>query len=157
MRPFKFQFIIIFISKLGMLHMFMHVELYYFMIRTDWLHCGFKYLRPFRLINTFFCSAILTFQSLRTWTWGRSARMKGLVSNSSSMVDGIVGRPDCLCCWAHDNFCDILVLSGSTVWANCKFFTVYWESNKYDNMVKKKKVEESTLKMDIILVSYKNT
>lgn len=131
MRPFKFQFIIIFISKLGMLHMFMHVELYYFMIRTDWLHCGFKCLRPFRLINTFFCSASLTFQSLRTWTWGRSARMKGLVSNSSSMVDGIVGSPDCLCCWAHDNFCDILALSGSTVWANCKFFTVYWESNKY--------------------------
>lgn len=135
MRPFLIQFMIIFISKLGMLYMFTNVELYYFMIRTDWTHCGFM---------------------IKTWTWGRSARMKGLVSNSSSMVDGIVGSPDCLCCWAHDNFCDILALSGSTVWANCRFFTVYWESNKYDNMVKRKKVEESTLEMDIILVSYKH-
>lgn len=60
-----------------------------------------------------------------TWISGRSTRMNGLVSNSSPMVEGTVGRPVFLFCSAHANFCDMLTLSGSTVEANCKFFFVY--------------------------------
>lgn len=62
-----------------------------------------------------------------TWTSGSSARMNGFVSISSSIVEGMVGSPALRCFWAHDNFSCTFTLSGSTVKANCKFFTVYWE------------------------------
>lgn len=60
-----------------------------------------------------------------TWISGRSTRMNGLVSSSSSIVDGMVWWPALLCCSDHSSFCLIFSLSGSTVKANCKFFTVY--------------------------------
>lgn len=63
-----------------------------------------------------------------TWTSGSSARMNGFVSISSSIVEGMVGSPALRCFWAHDSFSWIFTLSGSTVKANCKFFTVYWRA-----------------------------
>ena len=56
--------------------------------------------------------------------------MNGLVSSSSAMVEGIVGKPAFRWFRAHDNFSAILVFSGSTVKANWRFFTVYWLKNR---------------------------
>jgi hypothetical protein len=51
------------------------------------------------------------------------------------MVEGTVGRPASRCCCAHDNFSFIFALSGSTVRANCKFFTVYWNNTTIIQLV----------------------
>lgn len=72
-----------------------------------------------------FCKRLGTFNIRSTWICGRSTRMKGFVSISSSMVEGTVACPACRWPWAHNNLPFIFSLSGSTVRANCKFFTVY--------------------------------
>lgn len=76
-----------------------------------------KDLEPLRIFRTF--------ENRSTWSCGRSTRMKGFVSISSSMVEGTVACPACRWPWAHNNLAFIFSLSGSTVRANCKFFTVY--------------------------------
>jgi len=84
------------------------------------------------LVHLFLCYLLLPICILlQTWMWGRSTLINGLVSISSSMVEGVVGWPAWFWILAHVNFCCILKLSGSIDIANCKFFTAYYKHNQF--------------------------